>query len=108
MAWSGFGRDAQHSAVGAVATQPLTRIVWTAPLDLAPPRTGTRALLAHYGSPVITRHNTVLLPVKTGANGPFRVEARIGQTGTLVWSLDSDYRMPVHRWVPGFNPVLVA
>jgi len=107
-AWSGFGRDAQHTAVGAIATQPLARIAWSAPLDLAPVRTASGALLTHYGSPVITQRNTVLMPVKTGTDGPFRVEARIGQTGTLVWSLDSDYRMPVHRWIPSFNPVLSA
>jgi hypothetical protein len=105
-AWWGFGRDAQHTAVGAIETQPLARIAWQAPLDLAPQVSSGGALLIHYGSPVITSHNTVVLPVKTGADGGFRVEARIGQTGTLLWSQASDYRLPAHRWVPSFNPVL--
>jgi hypothetical protein len=106
-AWPAFGRDAQHTAVGAIATQALSSIKWTAPLDLAPQRTANGSLLIHYGSPVITRHNIVLMPVKTGAAGGYRVEARIGQTGDLVWSLDSDYRVPsVHRWMPSFNAVL--
>jgi hypothetical protein len=106
-AWPAFGRDAQHTAVGAIATQALSSIKWTAPLDLAPQRTANGSLLIHYGSPVITRHNIVLMPVKTGAAGGYRVEARIGQTGDLVWSLDSDYRVPsVHRWMPSFNVVL--
>lgn len=104
--WRGFGRDPQHTAIGAVETQPLARIAWTAPLDLSPAYTPTGALLIHYGSPVITARNTVILPVKTGVDGEFRVEARIGQTGTLLWSLPSDYRLPAHRWVPSFNPVL--
>lgn len=104
--WWGFGRDAQHSAIGAVETQPLTRIAWSAPLDLSPAYTPGGALLVHYGSPVITARNTVILPVKTGPDGGFRVEARIGQTGTPLWSLASDYRLPAHRWVPSFNPVL--
>lgn len=105
-AWRGFGRDAQHSAISAIGTQPLTRIAWQAPLDLAPQYSAGGALLIHYGSPVITSRNTVVMPVKTGPDGGFRVEARVGQTGTLLWSLASDYRLPAHRWVPSFNPVL--
>ena len=34
-AWWGFGRDAQHSAQGGGATQPLNRIVWQTKVDLA-------------------------------------------------------------------------
>ena len=30
-AWHGFGRNAQHTAISAIATQPLTRIAWQAP-----------------------------------------------------------------------------
>jgi hypothetical protein len=104
-AWWSFGRNAQHSAIGAIQTQPLSQIKWSAALDLAPQYSGG-ALLAHYGSPVITAHNTVLMPVKTGATGSFQVQARIGQTGTLMWSLASDYRVPAHSWLPSFNPLL--
>jgi len=108
-AWPAFGRDAQHTAVGAIATQPLARIAWSTPLDLAPQRTAGGALLIHYGSPVITRRNTVLMPVKTAAAGAYRAEARIGQTGVLVWSLASDYLLPPQRnWVPSFNLLLSA
>src|SRR5436189_161779 len=77
-AWFGFGRDAQHSANGAIATQDLNRIAWSTRLDLAPTYTASGALLVHYGSPVVTSHNTVVLPVKTGAAGGFRIEARSG------------------------------
>jgi len=79
-AWLGFGRDAQHSANSAIATQDLNRISWSTPLDLAPTYTAGGALLVHYGSPVVTSHNTVVLPVKTGAAGGFRIEARSGAT----------------------------
>ena len=48
------------------------------------------------GSPVITDQNTVVLPVKTNARGGFRIEARSGGNGALIWSADSDYRPP--RW----------
>jgi len=105
--WFGFGRDAQHSALGAVATQSLGCIFWQAPVDLAPQLTNGD-LLTHYGSPVITRQNTVIVPVKTTATGGFRVEARGGNDGTVKWSMASDYRLPAHRWIPSFNAVLAA
>lgn len=105
-AWWGFGRDAQHSAQAGGATQPLNRIVWQTPVDLAPRYTANGSLLIHYGSPVISSRNTVLVPVKTGANGGFRIEARAGGNGVLMWSADSDYLLPAHDWVPSFNIAL--
>ncbi len=107
-AWWGFGRDAQHSAIGAIAAQDLNRIAWTARMDLAPQYTPGGALLVHYGSPVITSHNTVIVPVKTGASGGFKVEARSGGNGGLIWSATSDYRLPAHNWLPSYNLALTA
>ena len=106
-AWWGFGRDAQHTAQGAVATQPLSRIRWSTAVDLAPQLVGSD-LLIHYGSPVITSRNTVLLPLKTGASGGFSVEARSGATGALLWSAASDYVLPRHDWTPSYNLSLTA
>ena len=107
-AWWSFGRNAQHTAIGGIETQPLARIGWQAPLDLAPQFSRGGGLLIHYGSPVITSHNTVLIPVKTTATGDFRVEARAGRTGALLWLLVSDYRLPTPgpSWTPSFNLVL--
>jgi hypothetical protein len=104
-AWPGFARDAQHSAVSAIATQDLNRISWAAPLDLVPQQTDGE-LLIHYGSPVITAFNTVVMPVKTGPAGDFRVEARSGINGGLIWSESSDYVAPPHDWLPSFNLTL--
>ncbi|MEQ1517951.1 MAG: hypothetical protein ABL931_15840 [Usitatibacteraceae bacterium] len=107
-AWFGFGRDAQHTAVGAVATQALTRLVWQMPIDLAPQYSGT-SLLIHYGSPVITPKNTVLVPVKTGASGAFRIEARSGANGAALWSATSDYILPkLQNWTPSYNLTLTT
>jgi hypothetical protein len=105
-AWTQFGSTAQHAALGAVATQDLATIRWQTPVDLAPPFRPSGALLAHYGSPVITSHNTVLVPVKTTAAGGFRVEARAGGNGLLLWSADTDYVMPAHNWAPSYNLAL--
>ena len=108
-AWFGFGRDAQHTAVGAIATQPLTRVVWTTPVDLAPQYSNGGALLIHYGSPVITAKSTVVVPVKTTAGGGFRIEARAGANGALVWSANSDYVLPTgSSWTPSYNIVLTT
>lgn len=105
-AWWGFGRDAQHAAQSGIATQPLSRIVWQTKVDLAPQLSANGSLLIHYGSPAITARNTVLVPVKTGATDGFRVEARAGASGALIWSADSDYILPPHGWTPSYNIAL--
>ncbi|MDB5871501.1 MAG: hypothetical protein JWQ07_943, partial [Ramlibacter sp.] len=105
-AWWGFGRDAQHSAVSAIAAQALNRISWSAPVDLAPQYETSGNLLIHYGSPAISARNTVIFGVKTGATAGFRIEGRSGGNGGLIWSQDTDYRLPPHNWVPSYNVVL--
>lgn len=102
--WAGFAGNAQHSALGQIQTQSMKGFYWYVPVDLAPDLS-SGALLTHYGSPVITRANTVLVPVRVGPTA-FRVQGRVGATGDLLWQLFSDYIPPPHRWIPGFNPVL--
>jgi hypothetical protein len=107
-AWSNFGGDAQHTSVSARPSQSLTNILWQTPVDLQPQYSGSN-LLIHYGSPLVTAANTVLLPLKTGAAGGFSVEARQSVTGTLLWSLSSDYVLPPSRgWTPPFGPALTS
>jgi hypothetical protein len=107
-AWWGFGRDAQHSATGMGSAQDLDRIVWRKRVDLFPPYQGG-ALSIHYGSPVITDENTVLLPIRADNSGHFRIEARSGGNGALIWSADSDYRSPsLGGWIPSYNVSLSA
>lgn len=101
--WSGHGGDAQHRAQAAVATQALDRVLWSTPVDLAPPFRSGGTLLIHYGSPVITGAGTVLVPVKTTTAGNFRVEARRGSDGALLWQLATDYILPASSWTPSFN-----
>jgi len=107
-AWWQFGRDTQHTASAAVATQDLNRIAWSTPVDLMPPRQANGTLLIHYGSPVVTSHNTVVVPVKTGAGGGYRLEARSGVNGGLIWSANTDYVVPAHHWVPSYNLALTT
>ena len=105
-AWWNFGRDVQHAAQSGVATQSLSRIVWQTPVDLQPPYLANNVLHIHYGSPVITARNTVLVPVKLNRDGGFRVEARAGANGELLWSAPTDYVLPAHDWTPSYNIAL--
>jgi hypothetical protein len=104
--WYGYGRDAQHTGVSAIASQDLGRIAWTSPVDLAPQYTQSGALLTHYGSPVVSANNAIVFPVKTGAGGGYRVDARDGVTGSPLWSMASDYLTPPHNWLPPWNVLL--
>ena len=96
--WSGHGHDPQHSGISQTAAQPLQRVRWSMPVDLQPQYTGT-ILYIHYGSPVITRLNTLVMPVKTGDYDGFRIEAREPADGAVKWILPSDYSLPVTGWV---------
>jgi len=105
IAWSNFGRDAQHTALSLNPSQPLNRIRWSTPVDLAP-QYSSDELLIHYGSPLLTPQNTVIVPVKTGATSGFEVEALNAANGNVLWTLASDYVLPPHDWVPEFGPAL--
>lgn len=107
-AWFSYGRNAQHTAVSAIATQDLGRVAWTSAVDLAPQYTAGGALLTHYGSPVVTTNNTIVIPVKTAAGGSYRVEGRNGANGALIWSTATDYATPPHNWLPPYNLLLTA
>jgi hypothetical protein len=103
--WSGYSHDAQHDAIASVASQPLNRILWQTPVDLNPQYSGGE-LFIHYGSPLITRSNTVIVPVKTGASGGFEIKALAGATGATNWVQTTDYILPPHNWTPSFSAVL--
>src|SRR5262249_35355945 len=109
--WQGYAHDPQHTAVSPVGSAGLRSIHWQAPVDLAPQYSGND-LLIHYGSPLGTASDTVIVQVKTGASGGFQLQARSGATGTLRWSLTSDYAlMPKsgtngYGWTPSYSPTL--
>ncbi len=106
ISWSGYAHDPQHTAISAQAAQPLHSIHWQTPVDLNPPGGGKGSLLIHYGSPIVTAGNTVIVPVKTGATDGFQVEAFNGATGSLLYTLPTDYSLPAHDWVPPYAPAL--
>jgi hypothetical protein len=100
--WTTHAHDAQHTGVSPVASQKLAKIHWQVPVDLAPPE---GEILIHYGSPLVTAKNTVIVPVKTGATS-FRVQAHDGTTGNKLWTLNTAYQPPFAGFIPGLGPTL--
>ncbi len=105
--WSGYGHDPQHSGVSPTAAQSLHAQHWQTPVDENPPGGGAGELFAHYGSPLITAANTVIVPVAT-ESGVYELRAFNGATGARLYTLPSDYTPPPHSWVPPYGPVLAA
>src|ERR1700688_4428350 len=85
-AWPGFARDAQHTALGVGPSQLPEKIRWSMPVDQSPQYSGSGDLLIHYGSPLITRVNTVIVPVKIGATGGFEVLSLRASDGGPLWT----------------------
>ncbi|MFS8085272.1 MAG: Ig-like domain repeat protein, partial [Acidobacteriota bacterium] len=96
-----FAGNAQHTSIYTAPAQNLNVIKWSTTIDLHPTTT------AHYGSPLVTANNTVLVPVKTASDG-FRVDAFSGANGTLKYTIATDYILPAHNWIPVYNPCLAT
>jgi hypothetical protein len=99
-----FAGDAQHTALFSAPAQHLNAIRWTTPIDTH--YTG----YAHYGAPLITASNTVLVPAKISATG-FKVSAFESATGRLKYTLTNDYIMaPIptngSTWIPVYQPAI--
>ncbi len=103
-AWPTHSHDEQHTGISAVASQPLRRIHWKTPVDLAVP---SGEIFIHYGSPLVTAANTVIVPVKTGTDS-FRVVAHNGATGAILWRQSTEYQAPFANFLPGIGPTLVG
>lgn len=96
-----FAGNAQHTSNYAAPAQTLNTIKWSTSIDFN--NTG----LAHYGSPLVTTSNTVLVPVKTAGNG-FRVDAFSGANGSPKYVIGTDYILPAHNWIPTYNPCIAT
>src|ERR1700721_3050809 len=101
-AWLTHSHDEQHTGLSTVQSQSLDSIHWHAPVDLHPPQ---GEIFIHYGSPLVTAANTVIVPVKTGANS-FRVEGHDGATGKRLWLHNTGWQAPEADFVPGLGPTI--
>ncbi|HMG03903.1 MAG TPA: hypothetical protein VK581_00495, partial [Chthoniobacterales bacterium] len=98
-----FAGNAQHTAIYQPAAQNLNTIQWSTTIDLNP----GAGPGAHYGAPLVTAANTVLVPVKTASDG-FQVNAFDGSSGAAKYTLTTDYVLPGHGWVPVYDPALTT
>lgn len=96
-----FAGNAQHTAIYQPAALNLNTIRWSTSIDL-----NNTGAFAHYGAPVITAADTILVPVKTAGNG-FRVDA-FRNDGVAKYSLTTDYVLPNHTWIPVYNPCITT
>ncbi len=96
-----FAGNVQHTALYGAPAQRLNTLRWRTTINL----TNTGAA-AHYGAPLITPANTVLVPVKTATG--FQVSAFEGATGRLKYTLTNDYILPTHNWIPVYQPALAT
>jgi hypothetical protein len=98
-----FGGNAQHTAVYSPAAQHLNAIHWSTSIDL-----NNTGALAHYGAPLITPANTIIVPQKTGANGGFQINVFNAVNGAAMYSLTTDYVQPSHDWILPYQPALAV
>ncbi len=111
--WAGYARDPQHSTLSTVASKDLNRILWQTSVDGDTASSSSGGdLYIHYGSPMVTAANTVIVPTKLGANS-FEVQAINGSTGAVMWTQTTDYRYdssavggPPFGWTPSYSPTL--
>jgi Bacterial Ig-like domain (group 3)/Divergent InlB B-repeat domain len=96
-----FGGNAQHTGIYQPVAQDLNRIRWATPIDL------DISGFAHYGAPLITAANTVIVPVKTSSS-EFQINTFNGSDGTAMYSLSTSYILPSYQWIPVYQPVLAT
>jgi hypothetical protein len=99
---STFAGNPQHTAVYAAPAQDLNAIRWSTAIDL-----NTSGAFAHFGGPLITAGNTIVVPVKTAANG-FLINVFDAADGSAKYSLATDYVLPSHNWIPVYQPALAT
>src|SRR5258708_20526917 len=97
-----FAGNAQHTSIYAPPAQNLNTIKWTTTIDF-----NNTGALAHYGSPLVTAGNTVLVPIKT-ANDGFQVSAFDGASGAPKYTKPTDYILPNYQLIPSYNPCIAT
>jgi Bacterial Ig-like domain (group 3) len=98
-----LGGNAQHTADYGATAQNLNAVHWTTSIDL-----NNSGGFAHYGAPVMTPANTVLVPVKTGASSGFQINAFNGGSGAALYSLSTDYIASSSQWIVPYQPALAT
>ena len=100
---STFAGNAQHTANYPTAAQRLSTKHWSAWNDLI-----TTGGSAHYGQPLVTPSNTVLVPIRVSTSS-FEISAYDGPTGRLKYTLTNDFvQISYSGWTATYQPVLAS
>ncbi len=94
---------AAHTANYPVAAQRLSSTHWSTWNDLI-----TTGGSAHYGQPLVTASNTVIVPIRVN-NNTFRIGAFDGPTGRLKYTMTNDFvQISYSGWTATYQPVLAS
>jgi hypothetical protein len=96
---STFAGNPQHTAIYPVRAQHMNRVLWSARVDVT-----QNSSSSHYGAPLITASNTVIVPTVT-TNFGYNIKAYEGGTGRLKYTLTNDYRLLGSASVSGWRPI---
>ncbi len=99
---STFAGNAQHTNLYTAPAQHINHTIWQTSID-----TSNSGAFAHYGEPLITAANTVIVPVLTSTT-TVQINAFDGASGAFKYTLNTDYTMPTYGWVPQYGPVVVG
>lgn len=99
--WRGFAQNSHHWALPKARAQAFNRIKWSTAVDASP--SGG----AHYGSPMITPSNTLVVTVRNGS-GAFHLEGRRVSDGAVQWTQNTSYNPPTSGWLPECGSTLTV
>ena len=101
--WPSASFDAQHTNVSPVAAQCMNKEDFSILLDLT-----SSTLEQHFGSPLVTSNNTVIVAIRTRSSG-YHLLRGVNSTGNTVWEVETGYVLPpIASWTPLYQPVLVG
>lgn len=96
-----FGLNPQHTQGSATPAQRMNRITWSTQIN-----ENLTGGYAHYGQPLVTSGNTVIIMVRTNTNG-YDLVAYDGATGAQKYRLTTGYVTPTSAWLVPAQPVVV-
>ncbi|HEX3743118.1 MAG TPA: hypothetical protein VHW09_04290 [Bryobacteraceae bacterium] len=105
MPWGGYAHGPQHTGLSTIGSQRLERIKWSTPIDEVYQNSGG-PLYIHYGTPIVTSANTVVIPQRLNTSNNYQVDAFSGADGSPLYTLPSAYTPPASSWIPVFGVTL--
>lgn len=96
-----FANNPQHTQHSSNPAQRMNRIKWSTQIN-----ENLTGGAAHYGQPLVTLGNTVIIMVRTSSNG-YDLVGYDGSTGVQKYRLTTGYVTPSSVWLVPAQPVLV-